>query len=185
MPAADSDESDESLDELIRAIAAGDEDAFSTLVNRYEARLRRLAASLVGDATEAEDIAQDTFLKVLRSASQFRGKGSARGWLFRIATHTALDRLRRTKRLAEVPLRAEVETGPSDSADRGWEQQQQARQIWDGLSKLTPENRSVLVLREIEGLSYREISEILDCPVGTVLSRVHRARRQLADLLTE
>ena len=96
--------SDDALAALLQAIGQGDEGAFDSLVRQYEGRIRRLLASLVRDPAEAEDLAQETFLKVLRNARKYRGSGSAKGWLYRIASRTAMDSLRHRKRRAETTL---------------------------------------------------------------------------------
>lgn len=156
----------------------GDERAFEELVIRYEAKIRNVAHGVLRDRGLAEDVAQETFLTAHRKARSFRGEGSVRSWLFRIAIHRALDELRRRGRKSEVEL---TDAGgplhePHQGLEAGWN-------LDRALAVLTPEHRTALILREVEGLSYREIAEALGWPVGTVATRIHRARTELKELL--
>lgn len=164
--------------ELLERFLDGDETAFEALVVRHEARLRRLAHGVLRDASLAEDVAQDAFLTAHRRAKSFRGEGSVRSWLCRIALNRARDELRRQKRRPENELPDELDSGvePQRAADARWD-------LSRALSKLRPEHRLALVLREVEGMGYREIAEALGWPLGTVQTRVHRARLELRDAL--
>ena len=180
------DASHEPTDEdLLREIARGDEPAFETLVHRYEARIRRFVWSFSSDPAEADDLAQETFLKVLKSAGGYRGEGSAAGWLFRIATRTGIDARRRRIRRAETALIPGMEPPSPATVETDYESCQRLERAWKGMDQLSEASRLALLLREIEGLSYREMSEALDCPVGTVLSRVSRARNELLSILKD
>jgi RNA polymerase sigma-70 factor (ECF subfamily) len=158
----------------------GDERAFEELVIRYEAQLRRVAFGVVRDRGLAEDVAQETFLTVYRKARTYRGEGSVRGWLLRIAVRRSLDELRRRGRKAEVEL--------LDTARAGGEPQRGLEAGWDidrALAALKPEHRVALMLKEVEGLSYREIADSLGWARGTVATRIHRARLEMKALLEE
>lgn len=166
---------------LLDRFVHGDERAFEELVVRYEARVRNLVLGVLRDRALAEDVAQDAFLTAYRKARHFRGTGSFRGWLYRIALNRAQDELRRRKRRAEEP---ELQPGynepssrPHEGLDIGWDLQR-------ALEAIKPEHRTAVVLREVEGLSYREIAEALDWPLGTVQTRVHRARLELREAMT-
>ena len=158
----------------------GDERAFEELVVRYEAKVRQVANGVLRDPALAEDIAQETFLTAYRKAGSFRGDGSVRSWLMRIAVRRALDELRKRGRKAEVVLE---ETGgptsePHGGLEAGWD-------IARGLAGLTPEHRTALMLKEVDGMSYREIADVMDWPMGTVATRIHRARLELRARLRE
>lgn len=168
---------DEDTGDLARFLE-GDERAFENLVTRYEARVRNLACVMLRDRALAEDVAQETFLTAYRKAKTFRGEGSFRGWLFRIATHRAQDEIRRRVRRGEVELDPANESGVEAGFETGFA-------LSKALSKVRPEYRTVMILREIEGLSYQEIARALDWPLGTVETRIHRARLELRDLLRE
>ena len=145
---------------------------------QYEAVVRNVAYWYVRDHGAAEDVAQETFLIAARRATAFRGDGTVRSWLLRIAVRRALDELRRRARKSEVALteHAPESTRPHEGLHVKWE-------LDDALSTLAPEKRAALVLREVEGLSYREISEALGWPIGTVGTQLHRARMELRDAL--
>ena len=164
--------------ELLQRYLAGDEAAFERLVVRHEAMLRRLAYGVLRDAALAEDVAQDAFLAAHRRAKGFRGEGSVKSWLCRIAVNRAKDELRRQKRRPETSLPEGLESTvePQRGADARWD-------LSRALSKLRPEHRIALVLREVEGMGYREIAETLGWPLGTVQTRVHRARLELREAL--
>jgi len=158
----------------------GDERAFEELVIRYEAQVRRIAFGVVRDHALAEDVAQETFLTVYRKADSFRGEGSLRSWLCRIAVRRALDELKKRRRKAEVAL--------PDGGRRGVEPHKQLDAGWDlerALEGLNPEHRAALLLKEVEGMSYQEIAESLGWPMGTVATRIHRARLELRARLQE
>jgi len=161
----------------------GDERAFEELVIRYEAKVRNIAFGVLRDRALAEDVAQETFLTAYRKAGSFRGAfgdASVRSWLFRIAVRRALDELKKRGRKAEVAL--------PDAGVRGDEPHKRLDADWDlgrALERLTPEHRTALILKEVEGLSYREIAESLGWPMGTVATRIHRARLELKAKLQE
>jgi RNA polymerase sigma-70 factor (ECF subfamily) len=163
---------------LLERFLAGDESAFESIVVHHEATLRRLAYGVLRDAALAEDVAQETFLTAHRRARSYRGEGSVKSWLCRIALNRARDELRRRKRRPETQL--------PDGLESTAEPQRGAEARWDlswALSKLRAEHRIALLLREVEGMGYREISETLGWPLGTVQTRVHRARLELRQAL--
>jgi len=158
----------------------GDERAFEELVVRYEAKVRQVANGVVRDPALAEDVAQETFLTAYRKAGSFRGDGSFQSWLLRITVRRALDELRKRGRKAEVAF--EETSGPSSEPHGGLEAG------WDiarGLAGLSPEHRAALMLKEVDGMSYREIADVMDWPMGTVATRIHRARLELRARLQE
>lgn len=176
----------DSDEKLLARFLDGEEEAFEALVVRYEAPLRKLAYGLLRDWGLAEDVAQDAFLRAYRKASTFRGGASVKAWLFRIAINRAYDELRRFRRKKEVPLDAVPPAErESASAEAIVEAGEVRRRIAHALAKLRPEYRTPLVLREIEGMTYREIAEFLDWPLGTVQIRIHRGRLELRSKLAE
>lgn len=166
--------------DLITAILAGQTETFATLVRRHQDRVYGLCLSLTKNPTEAEDAAQEVFIKVYQRLKEFRFESSFSTWLYRVTYHHTLDLLKtRSRRPAEsldamIETRGEflAETPPSDSSA----QADQARQILDSLR---PEDRLVLTLREVQGLSYEELTHTLEISLDAVKSRLRRARETL------
>ena len=178
--AVDSDE------KLLTRFLSGEEEAFEALVVRYEAPLRKLAYGLVRDWGLAEDVVQDAFIRAYRKATTFRGGSSAKAWLYRIAINRAYDELRRIRRKKEVPLEnVSLPERGRESTEAIAEARELQRKIAHALAQLRPEYRTPLVLREIEGMTYREIAEFLDWPLGTVQIRIHRGRLELRSHLAD
>ena len=179
----------DSDDQLLSQFLAGDERAFETLVGRYEAPLRKLVYGLVRDWALAEDVAQDAFLRAYQKASTFRGGSSVKAWLYRIAINRAHDELRRIRRKREISLesaeigRLELDESRTASAEALAAVRELERHVAMALSEMREEYRTALMLREMEGLTYREIAELLGWPLGTVQIRVHRGRLELRSRL--
>jgi RNA polymerase sigma-70 factor (ECF subfamily) len=184
---------DDSL--LIRLSIRGDRAAFGILVRRYQDRLYHTAYRLLGNADDAQDVVQDAFLNAYQSLHQFKGDSRFFTWLYRIAANSAISLRRRDGRLAghraalatdsdggrgAVDLRDESDAG---RPDRALERAEEEKRLQRALDVLTSEHRAVLVLKEIEGHKYEAIAEILGVPIGTVRSRLHRARLELRDVL--
>jgi RNA polymerase sigma-70 factor (ECF subfamily) len=174
-------------DELVRGAQAGDANAFAGLVQRYTAGLTRLASSMLSSDADADDVVQETFIGALRRMPNFEGRSSVKTWLTRILLNRVakLYRSKRVRRSASIDaMLAEPGGGPGSGTERlsvpsstgAVDSRVDVKQM---LEALTPEHREVLVLRELEGLSYEEIAQTLGVPRGTVESRLHRARRQL------
>ncbi len=186
-------------DAIIRAIAAGDVSRFDEFVDRYKTRIFRYALQRTGDAHAAEDITQDVFLRVFRSAGtgredapRFAGRSSAATWIFSIARHRLADHFRAARRRPLVleseaagpdgsgmPDPVDPSRGPEEEALRS-EEEARARVLLD---KLPEEQREVLALRAWAGLGMREIAEVVDCPVATARSRLRGAVEKLQRLL--
>lgn len=182
-------EVDPDLASLERA-RAGDNGAFEALVLRYQARIVNYASAMVHDAGAAEDVAQETFVRAWRGLGRFRGESTFKTWLYRIATNVArthLDRRGRRARIADRSLDDEAEplqAGDVPSPAPDAETALVRREAIDrALSELPDELRQALVLRDVEGLDYKEIAGVTGAPIGTVESRIFRARRRLRTLL--
>lgn len=153
--------------------ALGDERAIRWVLNRYRDRVVRLAAHVLHNSREAEDVAQEAFVKAFRQIGQFRGDSGFYAWLYRIVINLCLDRMRRKSMTSEMPLEENVAHFVAVSPDV--ENRLSVAQVLDSL---TPPMRAALVLREVEGLEYAEIADVLNIPVGTVRSRLNTAREQ-------
>ena len=168
----------------------GDTRAFEVLVIRYQTRLVNYAAALIGDSGAAEDVAQEAFVRAWRGLGRFRGESSFRTWLYRIATNVARTHRERRGRQSEIVGRSlDDETGAPaagevPSAEAGVEASLATREAIDrALAELPEELRLAVVLRDVEGLDYKEIAGVTGAPIGTVESRIFRARRRLRTLL--
>jgi RNA polymerase sigma-70 factor (ECF subfamily) len=178
--------------DLVRASLGGDEEAFRDLVERYKGRAFGVAVGILGDPDEALDVVQEGFVKAYYGLKDFRFGSSFYTWFYRMLVNLAIDRKRRDARKGTVSLdegvRVEEEPGfELLSVARTPEQLAQDRQLGDALTRaigaLPEHHRSVILLREVEGLSYEEIAETMKCSVGTVMSRLHYARAKLRDSL--
>jgi RNA polymerase sigma-70 factor (ECF subfamily) len=176
--------------ELIQSSAHGDRDAFALLLERYQKQVYHHALRMVGNPEDAADLTQETFLKVWQGLAAFQGESAFSTWLYRVTGNVCIDFLRREKKRqgdlslegSEGALCAAVpDAAPSPHG--ALEEKERARSLQAGLLALSPEHRQVLVLREINGLSYEEIGQALGLSPGTVKSRIARARLSLAKFL--
>lgn len=178
---------------LIERVAEGDADAFEALVERYQDRLLALAERLLGDRDEARDAVQEVFLKVWRKAGSYRPRGKLYTWLYRVAVNHCFNKLRRRRLVRFLSLgRPDPDDaagadrpGPPDPADPATapDEALAARRRWRAtrraIDRLPEGQRAVVVLAKLQGLSYREIAEVLEVTVGAVESRLFRAMRRL------
>jgi RNA polymerase sigma-70 factor (ECF subfamily) len=164
--------------ELVRLAAAGDERAFAELVRRHERRVFNLAYRLLGREEDARDAAQETFVSCFRKLSTFRGDALFTTWLHRIAVNASYDILRRRKDI----LSADEAPEPPPQPDHG-DQAAADVDVQRALREVPVEYRAVLVLHDLQGHAYDEVAEILDVPLGTVKSRLHRGRVALGRAL--
>jgi RNA polymerase sigma-70 factor (ECF subfamily) len=171
-------------DELdwIAGAQQGDRQAFGELVRRHREGVVNVVYRMCGDAALAEDAAQEAFLRAWRNLERYNPRFAFRSWVYRIALNLAVDALRRERPTTD--LDAESLATESDGPEDWLERKQQAEQVRRAVLDLPPASRAVLVLREYEGLSYREIADALDIPVGTVMSRLNYARGQLRRALS-
>jgi RNA polymerase sigma-70 factor (ECF subfamily) len=170
---------------LIAATLAGDTAAFGRLVGLYQDRLYNSLVRLVGD--DADDIVQDALVQAYTKLNTFRGNSAFYTWLYRIAFNLAMSHARRSKKPVSLDgLKAGWGSEPTDhqpAPDAGLQRREDVELVHSALERLTTEYRTILVLREIDGCHYDEIADILDLPVGTVRSRLFRARMALRDQL--
>ena len=173
---------------LVQRCATGDETAFADLVGEHQRMVVQLAMNLLGDHEEALDLSQEVFLRVFRTIHRFRGHSSLRTWIYRIAVNQARNRhrfWRRRHRADQVSLdehvavHGDVASAGGPTPDRLLAQKELAVRVQHALDHLPFDQRTAIVLREIDGLSYEEISYSLGVPIGTVKSRLTRARRAL------
>jgi len=177
---------------LVERVQRGDKTAFDALVRKYQHRVGKLIARYVKDQSEVQDVAQEAFLKAYRALPRFRGDSAFYTWMYRIAINTAKNYLvARGRRLPSTDIEAD-EAEQYDGADGLKEYATPERMllrdevestIFSALEHLPEGLRMALTLREIEGLSYEEIAEAMDCPVGTVRSRIFRAREAIEQQL--
>ena len=181
---------------LIERVKSGDTRAFEMLVVKYQRRIERLVGRMVRDVDLVPDIAQETFIRAYRAIPQFRGESAFYTWLYRIAVNTAKKALMELKRdplITETARasrddddetsRVENELSDGETPDAVLASKQIAAAVNLAIEALSDELRQAITLREIEGLSYEEIAEMMDCPIGTVRSRIFRAREAIAQRL--
>lgn len=166
---------------------SGDWEAFAHLMMKYQTRVLTLATRMLDNRTEAEDIAQDIFAKVFLSLQEFRGASRFSTWLYRITVNHCLnhlrDRARQHQTLVATGPKDLIEASPASNPQWTLEQKERWALVQAKLQALSPEHRTIILLRDIEGLSYEEIAEVLQLEGGTVKSRLHRARMELKALL--
>jgi RNA polymerase sigma-70 factor (ECF subfamily) len=171
--------------EWIRRIAQGDERAFERLFRCYAPRIFRFAMSYLNDPALAEEVVQETMIAVWKNAKDYKEQSQVSTWILGIARNKALDRARARQRepelLREIDRRASARATPEQIARRD----SQAERVRSALEKLSPEHREVIMLAFYNELSYSEIAQILNCPEGTVKSRVYYAKEQLKRILSE
>ncbi len=178
---------------LVERTVAGDQKAFELLVIKYQRRIQRLIGRMVRDVDLVEDIAQETFIRAYRALAQFRGEAQFYTWLYRIAVNTAkkaLMELKRNPTVSENSFKSDDddETSPleneltsSETPEAVLAGKEIAEMVNAAMEALPEELRQAITLREIEGLSYEEIADAMNCPIGTVRSRIFRAREAISE----
>lgn len=185
---------DRNIDQqLVERAQRGDKQAFGLLVTKYQRKLARLLSRFIRDPAEVEDVTQEAFIKAYRALPTFRGDSAFYTWLYRIGINTAKNYLVAQGRRAPTSTNLDNEEVESSEDGEGlWEvttpenllmSKQIAQTVNDTLQSLPDELRTAISLREMEGLSYEEIANIMDCPIGTVRSRIFRAREVIAEKL--
>ncbi|BBB60735.1 MULTISPECIES: RNA polymerase sigma factor RpoE [unclassified Undibacterium] len=178
---------------LVERVQRGDKKAFELLVSKYQRKLMRLVSRLVYDHAEAEDVVQEAFIKAYRALPNFRGESAFYTWLYRIGVNTAKNHLVTQGRRAPTSTESDVDEAESfvdadglrdiNTPESLLASKQIAETVNSAMSTLPEELRNAITLREIEGLSYDEIAEVMLCPIGTVRSRIFRAREAIAEKL--
>ena len=170
-------------DQLVSSFLDGDSDAFSELVRRHEDRVYALAYRLMGNRQDALDATQEVFLQLLRKLGRYERHSAFSTWLYRVATNVCYDLLRRRKRQPVLSSDSEPPAVEDPRSAEGFDAVEMRPELDRALAQLSEEFRAVVVLHDIEQLRYSDIAEILEVPVGTVKSRLSRARRELAEQL--
>ncbi len=186
--------SDRELDQqLVERAQHGDKHAFELLVSKYQRKLGRLLSRFIRDAAEVEDVTQEAFIKAYRALPSFRGDSAFYTWLYRIGINTAKNYLVAMGRRA--PTSTEFDSDEAEGFEDGEQlrdintpesllmTEQIARTVNESMEQLPEDLRTAITLREIEGLSYEDIANIMNCPIGTVRSRIFRARESIAEKL--
>ena len=179
-------------DVLVKRVQAGERKAFDVLVRRYQHKVLGVISRYVSDWAEAQDVAQEAFIRAYRAIGNFRGESAFYTWLYKIATNTAKNWLVSQGRRPPtddvqvddaVHLDAAVKLKDSSTPERELLRQEIERTVFATVEELPEELRQAITLREVDGLSYEEISERMDCPIGTVRSRIFRAREAIDNRL--
>jgi len=175
---------------LIRRFKEGDRASFDDLVRKYHGRIYNLCRNMLNNSRDAEDATQDSFLKSFRSIDRFDPAFPFSTWLYRIAVNTCIDYRRKPFFLSFLKISKEGEESEYDhpsglpSPEKAYESKELGLQIDAGLRSLSPKLLAAIVLKEVEGLSYEEIAGVLDVSIGTVKSRIARAREELKNILS-
>ncbi|HSD36133.1 MAG TPA: RNA polymerase sigma factor RpoE [Rhodocyclaceae bacterium] len=186
--------SDREIDQqLVERVQRGDKQAFGLLVSKYQRKLARLLSRMIRDAGEVEDVTQEAFIKAYRALPSFRGDSAFYTWLYRIGINTAKNYLVSQGRRAPTSTGVDSDDAESmedgdllrhvDTPERLMMTKQIGQTVNAAMDALPEELRTAIVLREIEGLSYEEIATVMDCPIGTVRSRIFRAREAISERL--
>ncbi|HHU32093.1 MAG: RNA polymerase sigma factor [Zhaonellaceae bacterium] len=179
--------------ELILKCKNGNVEAFEELVLKYQRQIYTVAYRFMGNHEDASDLAQEAFIKAYKSIDRFRGESSLKTWLYHIVANVCRDELRKRKKGQVLSLDAPISTEEGEitrqtedwtyAPDLIYESKEAQYFIQEAINQLTPEYKEVIILREIQGFSYEEIAQHLGCSLGTIKSRLNRARKAMRDLL--
>ncbi len=184
---------------LVKLARNGDRDAFRILMERYQRKIFGLCFGMVRNRDDAMDLTQETFVKVFKNLSRFEGQSSFYTWTYRIATNCCIDYLRKAKRNRTVDYDDAIARDEGDSLDGGmllpsrlgvnpakvFGRRELMGKIEDALQALSENHRQAILLREVEGLSYQEMADVMEISIGTVMSRLHHARKNMQAHLAE
>lgn len=178
-------DADQTERQRLEAAIAGDRNAFNALVALHEARALRAAQGVLHDPEAARDVVQEAFVRTWQRLGTFNLDADFRPWLYRVVRNLAVDRLRANQcRSADSLGDHECAEAPEDT-ETAYARRRAGDAIGNALDALSADHREVIVLREVEGFSYEEIAEKMECPLGTVMSRLHHARRRMQGLLRD
>lgn len=177
---------------LVQRVQRGDKSAFDLLVKKYQSKIAKLIGRFIHDAAEVEDVTQEAFIKAYRGLANFRGESAFYTWMYRIAINTAKNHLvstgRKTPDISIDAQEAEQYEGVSYLKEYATPESltladEVKKTVFESIEKLPMELKTAITLRELEGLSYEEIAQVMDCPIGTVRSRIFRAREAIDESL--
>ena len=175
--------------ELISRCQQGDQGAWKEIFERYREKVYRVAYGVVRRREDALDIVQEVFVKLFRSLGDFKGKSNFYTYLYRMAINTAIDHTRKMRKFSASSIDGEGAFHPSDTPEKRPDailiDHELQEKVKKAMERLADDQRAVLILREVEGLSYQEIAETMGCSLGTVMSRLHYGRRKMQNLLGE
>ncbi|RPJ08106.1 MAG: sigma-70 family RNA polymerase sigma factor [Deltaproteobacteria bacterium] len=175
--------------DLISRCQQGDQDALKEIFERYQAKVYRIAYGVVRHREDALDIVQEVFIKLYRSIRDFKGKSNFYTYLYRMAMNAAIDHTRKREKVPPISLDEEDAFQPAEDAEKGADRMLLKKELEETLKaameKLPLDQKTAILLREVEGLSYQEIAEVTECSIGTVMSRLHYARKKLQELLKD
>lgn len=175
--------------ELISRCQQGDQDAFQEIFDQYHQKVYRIAYGVVRRREEALDIVQEVFIKLFYSIRNFKGKSQFYTYLYRMAMNTAIDHIRKMDKFLTSSLDEEGSYQPPDGIEKRPDQillhKELEGKVNGAMEKLPLDQRKALILREVEGLSYQEMAEVMGCSIGTVMSRLHYGRKKLQELLKD
>jgi RNA polymerase sigma-70 factor (ECF subfamily) len=175
--------------EMISRCQRGDQEALKEIFDKYNKKVYRIAYGVVRQREEALDIVQEVFIKLFRSIKNFKGKSHFYTYLYRMVMNTAIDHARKTGKQTISSLDQEGSFQPSDDLEKGPErillQKELEERVRLAMDKLPAEQRAALIFRDVEGLSYQEMTEAMGCSIGTVMSRLHYGRKRIQELLKD
>lgn len=178
-------------EELVKRVKNGDIDAFEEIIAKYEKRVFGLIYNVIKNENEIEDVAQEVFMKVYKNIDKFKGNSSLYTWIYRITANLCLDYIKKKKEVIYIDEKLQLDDGevdfqiPSNEKlqDELYEEKELKEKLQKSIAKLPEKQQMVIILRDIKGFSYEEISEILEMKLGTVKSQINRARLKLKELL--
>lgn len=178
---------------LLEKARNGDVEAFERLIEGYQKRVYNIALRMIGNPEDANDLAQEVFIRIFKSIGSFKEQSAFSTWIYRITTNVCLDELRRRKNRNVISLDEEVQVddggmqrqiaSDKPQPDQLLEQAEMKRMVLAAINTLKDEHKTAIILRDIQGFSYEEIANIVKCPEGTVKSRINRARQALKEIL--
>lgn len=170
--------------DLVRLCQNGDMAAFEQLFHKYQERVYGTALRMMSNKEDALDLTQEIFLKAYQNIHKFKSTSAFSTWLYRLSVNLCIDELRKRKRLANtVPLEEAVSQADANTPEDYAISKDRERQVWEALNSLKEKERAIIILRDMEGLSYKEIAEVFKCSLGRVKSRLHEARQSLKAIL--